>query len=96
MKLQLALILIISGILVLFTFQNPHPVQMQFMAWRTTSFPMIGLILVSALAGIVASAVLGLKMNMRLQRALRRLRSELDELKSKKAEPELDHEDPEF
>ncbi|MCB4757012.1 MAG: LapA family protein [Elusimicrobia bacterium] len=92
MPIQLILILGISLILVLFTFQNPHPVQMQFMAWQTKEFPLIALILVSALFGVIAAAFLSLKNSLQLKQTIRQLRMELESPKTPPSEPEVEEE----
>lgn len=82
MRLQLIIILVMSLLLVVFTFQNPHPVQMHFVGWGTKQFPIIGVILISVLVGVIASLMLGLKSSNKLKEEVNQLRSELDELKT--------------
>ncbi|MDD5657688.1 MAG: LapA family protein [Elusimicrobia bacterium] len=86
MIIQLIVILVAALLAVLFTFQNPHHVQMHFMAWQTAQFPIIALILVSALAGVIMTAVLGLKTSWRLSRRIRELEAELNASRQAKAE----------
>ena len=77
--LQLTLFLIIAVFLVVFTYQNPNPVHMQFMAFKAKSFPLISLILGSALGGMIITGILGLKFNLQLKKKIREM--ELDNIK---------------
>ena len=91
MQMQLLFILIMALLLMVFTFQNPYPVQMRFMGWQSGQVPLIMVILISVIAGVVGSLLLGLKQAKELKRTIRQLRSELDDLKTPpvKSEEEL-------
>ena len=82
MRLQLITILVMAMLLVVFTFQNPHPVQMHFVGWGTKEFPVIGVILIAALAGVIISLLLGLKGSNKLKQEMRKLQRELDDFKT--------------
>jgi uncharacterized integral membrane protein len=86
MILQLIVVLAVALMAVLFTFQNPHHVQMHFMAWQTRDFPIIAVILVSALIGVILTALMSLKNSLGLQLRIRRLESELSQLKNSAAQ----------
>ena len=94
MILQLILILTTALLAVLFTFQNPHHVQMHFMAWQTTQFPLIALILISMLLGVIITAFMSLKTSLQLSRKIRNLQSELDGLKKNAVGDDPDEAEP--
>ncbi|MBI4669156.1 MAG: LapA family protein [Elusimicrobia bacterium] len=79
--LQTIIILVVALLAVMFTFQNPHHVQMHFMAWQTGQFPLIALIIVSVLIGVIVAAILSLKSSLKLNRRIRELQFELREVK---------------
>jgi len=82
MQMQLLFILVMALLLMVFTFQNPYPVQMRFMGWQSGQIPLIMVILISIIAGVIVSLLLGLKQAKELKRNNRQLRTELDELKA--------------
>jgi putative membrane protein len=82
MQMQLLFILIMALLLMVFTFQNPYPVQMRFMGWQSGQIPLIMVILISVIMGVVVSLLLGLKQAKELKRNIRQLETELDELKT--------------
>jgi len=90
MQMQLLFILIMSLLLMVFTFQNPYPVQMRFMGWQSGQVPLIMVILISVIVGVVGSLLLGLKQARELKRNIRQLRVELDELKTPPVSSEED------
>ncbi len=90
MQMQLLFILIMSLLLMVFTFQNPYPVQMRFMGWQSAQVPLIMVILISVIVGVVGSLLLGLKQAKELKRNIRQLRVELDELKTPPVSSEED------
>lgn len=69
-------------ILVVFTLQNPYPVQVKFMGWQTGQVPIIVVIIISVLVGAIISLMLGLKQTGELKRYIRRLEEENKELKT--------------
>lgn len=80
MQMQLIVTLLIALVLIVLTIQNPNPVPVQFMSWGVAQgIPLIIIILVSALAGVVASSLLGLKKQLMLRRRIRELQMELEE-----------------
>jgi len=81
MQMQLLFILVMALMLIVFTFQNPYPVQMRFMGWQSGQIPLIMVIVISMIVGVVVSLILGLKQAKELKKTIRQLRSELDELK---------------
>lgn len=81
MPRQLIIILLVALVLVLMTVQNPNPVSVQFLSWEATQVPVIIVILISLLAGIIISSVLGLIKQSKLKDKIRRLQREIDELK---------------
>lgn len=82
MQLHLIFILIMSLLLVVFTFQNPYPVQMHFMGWQSSQIPIVVVVLISMLTGVIVSLILGLKQQNQLKKEIRNLKTELNELKT--------------
>ncbi len=81
MHRQLIIILLVALVLVLMTVQNPNPVSVQFLSWEAKQVPVIIVILISLLAGIIISSVLGLIKQSKLKDKIRRLQREIEELK---------------
>jgi len=88
MILQTIIVLVASLLAVMFTLQNPHHVQMRFMAWQTAQFPLIALIIISVLAGVIVAAILSLKTSWQLNRKIRELQAELGAAKQSAVEKE--------
>jgi uncharacterized integral membrane protein len=63
------------------TVQNPNPVSVQFLSWEAQQVPVIIIILISLLAGVIVSSVLGLIKQSKLKDKIRRLQREIEELK---------------
>jgi uncharacterized integral membrane protein len=81
MPRQLIIILLVALVLVLMTVQNPNPVSVQFLSWEARQVPVIVVILISLLAGVIISSVLGLVKQSKLKDKIRRLQREIEELK---------------
>ncbi len=81
MPRQLIIILLVALVLVLMTVQNPNPVSVQFLSWEAQQVPVIIIILISLLAGVIISSVLGLIKQSKLKDKIRRLQREIEELK---------------
>jgi len=81
MHRQLIVILLVALVLVLMTVQNPNPVSVQFLSWEARQVPVIIIILISLLAGVIISSVLGLIKQSKLKDKIRRLQREIEELK---------------
>lgn len=81
MPRQLIIILLVALVLVLMTVQNPNPVSVQFLSWEAQQVPVIIIILISLLAGVIISSVLGLIKQSKLKDKIRRLQREIEDLK---------------
>ena len=81
MHRQLVIILLVALVLILMTVQNPNPVSVQFLSWEAQQVPVIIIILISLLAGVIISSVLGLIKQSKLKDKIRRLQREIEELK---------------
>ena len=81
MRIQLIVILLVAVLLILMTVQNPNPVSLQFLSWRTRGIPQIVVILVSLLAGVILATVLGLAKQSKLKQTIRRMQEEIEERK---------------
>ncbi len=82
MPLQLIGVLLMSLLLVLFTFQNPHPVELNFVAWGSKQFPLVAVVLVSSLVGVILSTIMSLKSGFDLRKKINDLQNEVDDLKT--------------
>ena len=80
MPRQLIIILLVALVLILMTVQNPNPVSVQFLSWQAQQVPVIIIILISLLAGVIVSSVLGLIKQSKLKDKIRRLESEIEDL----------------
>lgn len=81
MQIQLIITLLIALVLIVLTVQNPNPVPVQFMAWSSAKgLPLIVLVLISSLAGVITSALMGLRKQLKLQQQIRDLKREVDDL----------------
>ena len=60
-----------------FAMQNPDPVALTFLGWRTTSMPLAFVILVSAFVGVVVASVSGFAQNIQLRLRIRELERQL-------------------
>ncbi len=81
MPRQLIIILLVALVLVLMTVQNPNPVSVQFLSWEAQQVPVIIIILISLLAGVIISSILGLIKQSKLKDKIRRLQREIEDLK---------------
>ncbi len=81
MASQLIIILLVALVLVLMTVQKPNPLSVQFLSWEAQQVPVIIIILISLLAGVIISTVLGLIKQSKLKDKIRRLQREIEELK---------------
>ena len=80
MRTQLIVIMLVAVVLILMTIQNPNPVSLQFLSWETRGIPQIVVILVSVMAGMVLSTVLGLTRQVKLKERIRRLEQDIEDL----------------
>ena len=81
MQRQLILMLLVALGLILLTVQNPNPVTLQFLSWEAQQVPLIVIILISLLAGIIVSSVLGLIKHSKLRETIRGLQKDIEDLK---------------
>ncbi|MFQ5772671.1 MAG: LapA family protein [bacterium] len=81
MPRQLIIILLVALVLVLMTVQNPNPVSVQFLSWEAQQVPVIIIILISLLAGVIISSILGLIKQSKLKDKIRRQQREIEDLK---------------
>ena len=81
MQFQLIVMLLVALVLILVTLQNPNPVTLQFLSWDAEGVPLIVIILISLMAGVIISSILGLLKQTKLKDKIRSLQREIDELK---------------
>ena len=65
---------------VVFATQNPDPVSLTFLRWRTVSMPLSFVLLLSAFVGVVVASVSAFAEKIQLQRKLRALERRVAEL----------------
>ena len=88
MPLQLILMLLIALALLLVTVQNPNPVSLPFLSWQARQIPLIIIILISLLAGLIVSSILGLLKQWKLKGTIGRLQREIEEMKQPPVVPQ--------
>ncbi|MHC4293973.1 MAG: LapA family protein [Planctomycetota bacterium] len=81
MQLQLILILLVALILILLTVQNPNPVSLQFLSWEANQIPLIVVMLISLLAGVILSTLLGIIKQSKLKERISELQREIEDLR---------------
>jgi len=74
--------LVLAIILVIFALQNAEPVIIQFFGWEK-SIPVVLLILVSALVGMIVSAIFSIGSTRKLRQEKRDLKNRVEELENK-------------
>jgi uncharacterized integral membrane protein len=74
------LIGLLGAMALVFTVQNPEPVTLTFLNWRTTPLPQSLLLLLAAFVGVVCAAVSGFAQQFQLKRKIRRLETRLTAL----------------
>ena len=60
-RVLLVIVIALALILALFGVQNPQPVNIRFLNWTTGLVPLYVVILISTLAGVLLSSILGLR-----------------------------------
>ena len=65
---------------VVFATQNPEPVSLTFLRWRTISMPLSFVLLMSAFVGVVVASVSAFAEKIQLQRKMRALERRVAEL----------------
>jgi uncharacterized integral membrane protein len=73
-------IAILGAAAMAFAVQNPDPVSVSFLNFRTVSLPLSLLLLLSAFVGIVFASVSGFAREIELKRKVRRLEKRIAEL----------------
>jgi uncharacterized integral membrane protein len=89
MQRGLIISLIIAILLVVFALQNAEEVVIKFFGWEDT-IPVVLLILVSALVGMIVSAILSISNTRKLRQEKRALEQRVNELESKLPSDEED------
>jgi uncharacterized integral membrane protein len=73
------LIAMLGAAVGIFTLQNPEPIAMNFFHWRSGQLPLSLLMLFSALAGVLFTALSGFAQQLQLYRRIRYLEQRLAE-----------------
>ncbi len=74
------LIAILGAAAMAFAVQNPDPVAVTFLGWRTVSLPLSLLLMLSAFVGMVFAAVSGFAREIELKLKVRQLEKRIVEL----------------
>jgi uncharacterized integral membrane protein len=74
------LIAILGAAAMPFAVQNPDPVAVTFLGWRTVSLPLSLLLLLSAFVGVVFASVSGFAREIELKLKVRRLEKRMAKL----------------
>lgn len=84
-RLLLVLVILLALVLALFGIQNPQPVTLNFLNFRSDALPLYVVILLSALVGILLSTILGLRSRIAATLRLRRQERQITELEKQLA-----------
>jgi uncharacterized integral membrane protein len=71
------LIAMLGAAVAFFTLQNPHAIAVNFFHWRSAELPVSLLMLFSALAGVLLTALSGFTQQLQLHRRIRHLERRL-------------------
>jgi len=71
------LIAVVGAAAAIFAFQNFDPVIIRFLGWRIEGAPLAMVIMLSALAGVVFTALVGLMQQWKLRSRIRQLETRL-------------------
>jgi uncharacterized integral membrane protein len=74
------LVALLGAAAMAFAVQNPDPVAVTFLAWRTVSLPLSLLLLLSVFVGIVFASVSGFAREIQLKLKIRQLQKRIVEL----------------
>src|SRR5574342_1001079 len=84
------LLYVVSGILgaaaTMFALQNPDPVVVSFLHWRSVSLPLSLVIMLAGLLGIVVTSVIALTQEIQLKQRISRLKVQVGELRRQVAD----------
>lgn len=80
-----ALIGVLGAAALIFTVQNPEPVSVNFLNWRTVGMPLSLLLLLAVFLGIVVASVSAFATQIQLKLKIRRLERELALLSARPA-----------
>lgn len=72
---------------VVFATQNPEPVSLIFLRWRTVSMPLSFVLLISVFVGVVVASVSAFAEKIQLQRKVRALERRVAELAAERWPP---------
>ncbi len=70
----------------LFVVQNPDPVAVSFLHWRTAGMPLSLVMLLSAFVGVTFAAITGFAQQIRLKLKIRRLEQRVAQLSTVEAQ----------
>jgi uncharacterized integral membrane protein len=83
------LIALLAAAAVAFAVQNPEPVRLSFLSWKTTSMPLSFLLLMAAFIGVVVASVSWFAEKFQLQRRVRALERQLAALSAESWPPTM-------
>jgi uncharacterized integral membrane protein len=83
------LIGILGAAALVFTVQNPDPVSVNFLNWRTVAMPLSLLLLLAVALGIVVASVSAFATQIQLKLKIRRLEQQIAKLSAPPEKPPL-------
>ena len=84
-----ALIGVLGAATLIFTVQNPDPVAVNFLNWRTVGMPLSLLLLLAVALGMVVASVSAFATQIQLKLKIRRLEQQIARLSAPPAKPPL-------
>src|SRR6266581_3271996 len=82
-----ALIGVLGAATLIFTVQNPDPVSVNFLNWRTVGMPLSLLLLLAVALGMVVASVSAFAKQIELKLRIRRLEQQIAKLSAPAKEP---------
>jgi uncharacterized integral membrane protein len=71
---------ILGAATLIFTVQNPDPVAVRFLDWRTGTFPLSFVLLLAVFLGLVVASISAFAQQIHLERKIRQLRHQVSDL----------------
>ena len=82
-----ALIGVLGAAATIFTVQNPDPVAVNFLAWRSVAMPLSLLLLLAVFLGLVISSISAFAKQIELKFKIRRLEQQIAKLSAPAKQP---------
>jgi uncharacterized integral membrane protein len=79
---------VLGAATLIFTFQNPDPVSVNFLNWRTVGMPLSLLLLLAVFLGIVVTSISAFAKQIELKLKIRRLEQQIARLSAPPKQPQ--------